>query len=122
MCAHAGHPRSLPAECGVRGSSPSAIQSEGLDDIILENGTYQREVSQGLTLATWVVAGPKGGALGGTAWLRGTENFGDCLGSSHVCHLLLCALRQVPYPLCACVLSGIIGIMVVPTSQCRCEG
>lgn len=82
MCAHAGLPRRLLAECGVRGSSPSAIRSEGLNDIILEDGTYLGEVALGLTLATWVVAGPMG-VLGGTAWLRGTNDFGDCLGSSH---------------------------------------
>lgn len=82
MCAHAGLPRRLPAECGVSGSSRSAIGSEGLNDIILEKGTYLGEVSQGLTLATWVVAGPKG-TLGGTEWLKGTDNFGNCLGSRH---------------------------------------
>lgn len=70
-------PRRLLAECGVGGSSTSAI-----NDIILEDGAYLGEVAQGLTLATWVVAGPKG-VLGGTAWLRGTNDFGDCLGSSH---------------------------------------
>lgn len=74
MCAHAGRPRGLPAECG------SAVESEGLNDVIWETSTHLGEVSQGLTLATWVVAKssvPLSHAVPSIA------PFGDCLGSNH---------------------------------------
>ena len=38
-----------------------------------------------------------------------------------LCHLKLCTLGLVPYPLCACF-NRIRGIRMVPTFQGHCEG